>query len=92
VTIETSDDAADWLAKNGFDELYGARPLSRVIQENIKKPLADEILFGRLVKGGHVKVVLKDGKLGFEIEGDEREPGAPKIERPAEGAAPELAD
>jgi ATP-dependent Clp protease ATP-binding subunit ClpA len=87
VTIETSDDAADWLAKNGFDELYGARPLSRVIQENIKKPLADEILFGRLVKGGHVKVVLKDGKLDFEIEGDEREPGAPQIERPAEDTA-----
>jgi ATP-dependent Clp protease ATP-binding subunit ClpA len=94
VTIETSDEAADWLAKNGFDELYGARPLARVIQENIKKPLADEILFGRLVKGGHVKVVLKDGKMAFEIEGQEREPGAPRIENPAAedaGAAPELA-
>jgi ATP-dependent Clp protease ATP-binding subunit ClpA len=92
VTIETSDEAADWLAKNGFDELYGARPLSRVIQEHIKKPLADEILFGRLAKGGHVKVVLKDGKLDFEIEGDGREPGAPIIENPAEDAAAELAD
>ncbi len=87
VTIETSDEAADWLAKNGFDELYGARPLGRVIQENIKKPLADEILFGKLVKGGHVKVVLKDGKMAFEIEGDEREPGAPVIETPAEDVA-----
>ena len=84
VTIETSDEAADWLAKNGFDELYGARPLARVIQEHIKKPLADEILFGKLVKGGHVKVVLKDGKLAFEIEGEDREPGAPVIETPAE--------
>ena len=46
VTIEATDDAVDWLAKNGFDELYGARPLARVIQENIKKPLADDILFG----------------------------------------------
>jgi ATP-dependent Clp protease ATP-binding subunit ClpA len=94
VTIETSDEATDWLAKNGFDELYGARPLARVIQENIKKPLADEILFGRLIKGGHVKVVLKDSKLAFEIEGDDREPGAPTIENPAEdatSAAPELA-
>src|SRR6267154_2634186 len=63
VTIETTDEAADWLAKNGFDELYGARPLARVIQEHIKKPLADEILFGKLVKGGRVKVVLRDGKL-----------------------------
>jgi ATP-dependent Clp protease ATP-binding subunit ClpA len=86
VTIETSDEAADWLAKNGFDELYGARPLGRVIQENIKKPLADEILFGKLVKGGHVKVVLKDSKLAFEIEGDGREPGAPVIESPGETA------
>ena len=90
VTIETSDEAADWLAKNGFDELYGARPLGRVIQENIKKPLADEILFGRLVKGGHVKVVLRDGKLAFDIEGEERERGAPIIESPAEET--ELAD
>lgn len=92
VTIETDEEATDWLAKNGFDELYGARPLARVIQENIKKPLADEILFGRLVKGGHVRVVLKDGKLAFEIEGGERERGAPVIEKPAEDATPELAD
>lgn len=68
VTIELSDDAADWLAKNGFDELYGARPLARVIQEHIKKPLADDILFGRLAKGGHVKVILKDAKIAFEID------------------------
>ncbi|MBX9614241.1 MAG: ATP-dependent Clp protease ATP-binding subunit ClpA [Caulobacteraceae bacterium] len=67
ITIELSDDAADWLAKNGFDELYGARPLGRVIQENIKKPLADDILFGRLTRGGHVKVALKDGKIVFDI-------------------------
>ena len=95
VTIETTDEAADWLAKNGFDELYGARPLARVIQENIKKPLADEILFGRLVKGGHVKVVLKDSKLAFEIEEEGREPGAPIVERPvrkSKKSAPELAD
>ena len=92
VTIETSDEAAGWLADNGFDELYGARPLARVIQEHIKKPLADEILFGRLVKGGHVRVVLKDGKLDFEIEGDDRPPGAPTIENPSKDAATELAD
>ncbi|AWM77195.1 ATP-dependent Clp protease ATP-binding subunit ClpA [Phenylobacterium parvum] len=94
VTIETSDEAADWLAKNGFDELYGARPLGRVIQEHIKKPLADEILFGRLTRGGHVKVVLRDGKLAFDIEGEKREPGAPVIETPRKGRspAPELAD
>jgi ATP-dependent Clp protease ATP-binding subunit ClpA len=93
VTIETSDEAADWLAKNGFDELYGARPLGRIIQEHIKKPLADEILFGKLIKGGHVKVVLKDSKIAFEIDGDDREPGAPVIEDfQADDAAPALAD
>jgi ATP-dependent Clp protease ATP-binding subunit ClpA len=85
VTIETTEEAADWLAKNGFDELYGARPLARVIQEEIKKPLADDILFGKLAKGGHVKVVLKDGKIAFEFEIDgvePHEPGAPVIEEP----------
>ena len=76
VTIELSDEAADWLAKNGFDELYGARPLARVIQENIKKPLADDILFGKLSRGGHVKVVLKDGKVAFDIESEKDGDGA----------------
>jgi ATP-dependent Clp protease ATP-binding subunit ClpA len=90
VTISLSDDAADWLAKNGFDELYGARPLARVIQEHIKKPLADDILFGRLVRGGHVKVVLKDSKIDFEIESNPEKPGkAPKSEDEAEPALAE---
>jgi ATP-dependent Clp protease ATP-binding subunit ClpA len=86
ITIELDEDAADWLAKNGFDELYGARPLARVIQENIKKPLADDILFGRLARGGHVKVTLKDGKIAFEIEsagGPEGETPAPESGEPA---------
>ncbi|MBX9801409.1 MAG: ATP-dependent Clp protease ATP-binding subunit ClpA [Caulobacteraceae bacterium] len=69
ITIELTDEAADWLAKNGFDELYGARPLARVIQEHIKKPLADDILFGRLTRGGHVKVTLTDGKIAFDVTG-----------------------
>ncbi len=68
VTVTLTDDATDWIAKNGFDELYGARPLARVIQEHIKKPLADEILFGKLVRGGHVLVSLEDGKITFKIE------------------------
>jgi len=72
VTISLSDEAAGWLAENGFDELYGARPLARVIQESIKQPLADDILFGRLTRGGHVDVVLKDGKIAFDIEGSEK--------------------
>ncbi|MBV9510213.1 MAG: ATP-dependent Clp protease ATP-binding subunit ClpA, partial [Caulobacteraceae bacterium] len=76
VTISLTDDAADWLAKNGFDELYGARPLARVIQEHIKKPLADEILFGKLVRGGHVRVSLKDGKLAFDFDAPGESAGA----------------
>ena len=83
VTVELSDDAADWLAKNGFDELYGARPLARVIQEHVKKPLADEILFGKLVRGGHVRILLKDGKIGFEIEAGGT-PSAPSLDEAAE--------
>ena len=94
VSIETSDEAADWLAKNGFDELYGARPLARVIQEHIKKPLADEILFGKLVRGGHVRVELKDGKLAFDIDAPAG-PSATVIEVSAEdtldSGAPETA-
>ena len=67
VTIEMSSAAKEWLAERGYDRLYGARPLARVIQEYIKKPLAEELLFGKLVKGGSVKVTLKDGKLDFEF-------------------------
>ena len=90
VTIELSEEAADWLAKNGYDELYGARPLARVIQENIKKPLADEILFGKLVRGGHVLVGLKDGKVVFEIDPDDGK--AAKAGDDAENGEPALAD
>jgi len=68
ITIELTEEAAKWLAENGYDELYGARPLARVIQENIKKPLADEILFGKLVKGGHILVKLEDAKIAFEFK------------------------
>ncbi len=66
VTIELSSAAKEWLAERGYDRLYGARPLARVIQEHIKKPLAEELLFGRLVKGGSVKVSMRDGKLAFD--------------------------
>jgi ATP-dependent Clp protease ATP-binding subunit ClpA len=66
VTIELSSAAKEWLAEKGYDRLYGARPLARVIQEHIKKPLAEELLFGKLARGGAVKVALKDGALAFE--------------------------
>jgi ATP-dependent Clp protease ATP-binding subunit ClpA len=67
VTIELSSAAKEFLAERGYEPLYGARPLARVIQELIKKPLAEELLFGKLVKGGSVKVTLKDGALAFEV-------------------------
>jgi ATP-dependent Clp protease ATP-binding subunit ClpA len=77
VAIAVSDEARTWLAEKGYDELYGARPLARVIQENIKKPLADELLFGRLAKGGSVRVKVENGKLGFEF-GPTQPPALPK--------------
>jgi ATP-dependent Clp protease ATP-binding subunit ClpA len=83
VTIELSEEASRWLIANGYDELMGARPMARVIQEHIKKGLADEVLFGKLKNGGHVRViVVKDDagkdKIGFEyLEG----PVTPKPEK-----------
>jgi ATP-dependent Clp protease ATP-binding subunit ClpA len=72
VTIELSDEASRWLIVRGYDQQMGARPMARVIQEHIKKGLADEVLFGKLKGGGHVRViVVKDDageeKLGFEF-------------------------
>jgi ATP-dependent Clp protease ATP-binding subunit ClpA len=70
VTIELSEEAARWLAETGYDEKFGARPLARVIQEHIKKPLADELLFGKLEHGGTVRVLVTgegtEKKLAFE--------------------------
>ncbi len=69
VAIELSPEARDWLCRHGYDETYGARPLARVIQEHVKKPLADELLFGELVGGGHVRVVVTDDdSLDFECK------------------------
>ena len=71
VTIELGEEAAKWIAEKGYDEKFGARPLARVIQEYIKKPLADELLFGKLEQGGTVKVVVEgkgeDRTLAFEF-------------------------
>jgi ATP-dependent Clp protease ATP-binding subunit ClpA len=69
VTIELTEPAAEWLAERGYDEKMGARPLGRVIQEHIKKPLAEELLFGKLLKGGVVKVGVKDDKIDLMVEG-----------------------
>jgi len=75
VTIELTRPAAEWLAEKGYDDKMGARPLGRVIQEHIKKPLAEELLFGKLSKGGNVKVGVKDGKIDLRFE----EPGNPRL-------------
>jgi ATP-dependent Clp protease ATP-binding subunit ClpA len=64
VTIELSEEAAKWLIEHGYDEQMGARPMARIIQEHIKKPLADEVLFGKLKAGGHVRVVIVKGERG----------------------------
>ncbi|WP_308720363.1 ATP-dependent Clp protease ATP-binding subunit ClpA [Komagataeibacter xylinus] len=90
VMIEISSAAREWLAERGYDRLYGARPLGRVIQENIKKPLAEELLFGKLTKGGVAKITLKDGKLDFEyisqVESDSTEGDEGDSTREAEAA------
>ena len=87
VHVVLDDESRAWLAKKGYDPLFGARPLSRVIQENIKRPLADELLFGKLSKGGTVTVKVAEDKLAFEIEAappkpPKSPPGSPKSQRP----------
>jgi ATP-dependent Clp protease ATP-binding subunit ClpA len=74
VHIELDDDARQWLVDKGYDKLYGARPLGRLVQEKIKQPLAEELLFGKLVNGGEVKVRIKDNAPSFEIV-----PAAPRV-------------
>ena len=72
VAIEMTTEAASWLADKGYDDKMGARPLSRVIQEHIKKPLAEELLFGKLSKGGLVMVSVKDNKIKLDLKGPEK--------------------
>ncbi|WP_241546948.1 ATP-dependent Clp protease ATP-binding subunit ClpA [Thiohalobacter thiocyanaticus] len=71
VSLHVDDEARLWLAEKGYDPKMGARPMARVVQEHIKKPLAEELLFGRLVKGGEVHVHLRDGELEIEIPEEE---------------------
>ncbi len=84
VLIELSSDAAKWIGEKGYDEKFGARPLARVIQEYIKKPLADELLFGKLENGGTVKVIVEgkgeDRKLAFELLAADPKKAKPKGE------------
>lgn len=89
VHIQFDADARAWLARKGYDKLYGARPMARLIQDKVKKPLAEELLFGKLANGGEVHVSLKtdevaDGALSFELT-----PAAPKLvkKKPRKGKA-----
>jgi ATP-dependent Clp protease ATP-binding subunit ClpA len=77
VHIKLDDEARAWLTERGYDKLYGARPMGRLIQEKIKQPLAEELLFGKLVNGGEVAVRIKDGQPAFEVT-----PAAPKAGKP----------
>ena len=78
VEIKLTGKAREWLADKGYDRLYGARPLARVIQEHVKKPLADELLFGALAKGGRVTVDEKGGELTFGFKAREVTPRKPR--------------
>ena len=71
VTLEVDEDGRQWLAKRGYDPKMGARPMARLIQENIKRRLAEELLFGRLMNGGHVIVTTRDDDLQVEIAEEE---------------------
>ncbi len=82
VTFDLTPEAARWLGEKGYDDAFGARPLARVIQDHIKKPLADEILFGKLKNGGTVRILLDRDKdaLAFEFitDADAKAARAPK--------------
>ncbi|MCZ8321909.1 MAG: ATP-dependent Clp protease ATP-binding subunit ClpA [Novosphingobium sp.] len=82
VHIQFDSDARAWLGERGYDKLYGARPMARLIQEKVKQPLAEELLFGKLRHGGEVHVAVKDGALAFELT-----PAPPKLDRKARKAA-----
>ncbi|MHA7820588.1 MAG: ATP-dependent Clp protease ATP-binding subunit ClpA [Erythrobacter sp.] len=82
VHIQFDSDARAWLADKGYDRLYGARPMGRLIQDKIKQPLAEELLFGKLADGGEVSVTMKDGKPAFELTPAPPK-GKPKRKTPA---------
>ncbi|MGV8944413.1 ATP-dependent Clp protease ATP-binding subunit ClpA [Thermomonas sp.] len=71
VTLSATPEARDWLARNGFDPLMGARPMARLIQDKIKRPLADELLFGKLIAGGRVGLEVLDGELRLDVQAEQ---------------------
>jgi len=83
VHIQFDSDAREWLGDRGYDRLYGARPMGRIIQEKVKQPLAEELLFGKLALGGEVHVSIKDEALNFELT-----PAPPKLTKRQKRKAP----
>ena len=81
VEIQFDKASREWLGDKGYDRLYGARPMARLLQEKIKQPLAEELLFGKLADGGEVQVSIKDGKPNFELT-----PAPPKVRKTAKKA------
>jgi ATP-dependent Clp protease ATP-binding subunit ClpA len=82
VMIELTDAARTWLGRKGYDPKMGARPLARIIQDFVKKPLAEELLFGKLSKGGLVRIDVKDGKVAFEYPDAKPPAAAPETPAP----------
>ncbi len=73
VSLSINKEAKDYLADEGYDEVYGARELGRVIQEKVKKPMAEELIFGKLAKGGHVEITFKNKKISFSFSNKQEE-------------------
>ncbi|HQX64542.1 MAG TPA: AAA family ATPase, partial [Dokdonella sp.] len=74
VSLDVDGEARKWLAEHGFDPQMGARPMARVIQDNVKRALADELLFGKLADGGKVRLSVRDDQLKVETEAAEKLP------------------
>jgi len=87
VHIQFDTESKEWLGEKGYDKLYGARPMARLIQEKVKQPLAEELLFGKLAHGGEVAVSLKTGENGEKSLAFELSPSAPKVGRGAKKSA-----
>jgi ATP-dependent Clp protease ATP-binding subunit ClpA len=85
VHIQFQPEAREWLGERGYDKLYGARPMARLIQDKVKQPLAEELLFGKLAHGGEVNVTIKDDEDGKPVLNFQLTPAAPKVVKKPKG-------
>ena len=92
VVIELSDPARAWIAEKGYDKVFGARQLARFIQEHLKMPLAEELLFGKLTDGGTARVEFDDGKLSFSYAASSRRPPRKKRKPKRKPTVPALVE